>query len=108
MFDTYTTADQGENLFPEFSSGMDADHDEENEESSTTSTLLHAINMEQPSSDDVAQQDEDAIRFPIMQKYGIPINCSTTINALIQELCKLHGGKHIHFSHGNNRRALLL
>jgi len=56
LFDTYTTADQGKNLFPELSCEMDADHDEENEKSSTTSNQTSAINMEKPSSDDLAHQ----------------------------------------------------
>ena len=108
LFDSCTTAglNRGENLFPDFSSGMYANDEENIETASTTQTS--AINMELSFRDDHVQHDEDPLRFPIMQKYGIPVNCTATTNALIQEPCKLHGGKHIDFSHGNNWCALLL
>jgi len=80
--------------------------EEDNRKESSSSNNI-AIDKEPPSSDNT-QQDVDPAKFPIMHRYRIPVNCTIMIYTLIQELSKLHGGKHIDFSHGSNRHVLLL
>ena len=46
--------------------------------------------------------------FPLLCKYGIPLNCADMRNNLLQELCKLNDNEVIEFNHGNNKPALFL
>ena len=55
-----------------------------------------------------AEEQEVHKPFPLLCKYGIPLNGSDMRKMLLQELCKLNDNEVIEFNHGNNKPALFL
>lgn len=88
--------------------------DEENSENVQNEMVVspsnsnEAIASETVSSSGSSNDIPDSKEYPLLHQYGVPIQCKSVMDKLLQEVVKFHGGRKIEYTQISQKKGLLL